>query len=166
MLLRVGELADHRELVGPVQLLDLLVESAGGPEVRELEGTTRVPEPVPEDLEGPVGCDLAAEEGNELVACVVPMKLLELVPGPGLGGVDEVEHHAGVEAESLVVIGGRSLPVASGCEPIGIRPRLGHCGHTRIRPAREEGALDGQFKGAFGDLGTHGSSVPSFRISR
>ena len=69
-----------------MQPLQLLVERARGPEVRQPELAARVPDAVPQHVERPPPGDLAREPAEEALLHVGPVVLLQLFPLLRLGG--------------------------------------------------------------------------------
>ena len=133
--LAVLQLPDDAELVGLVEPLGRLVQAGGGPEEGKLELAPGVLDPLAENVEGAPLADLGGEPLEETGLHVGAVLLLELLPLLGLGGVEEVQHHVGVQAERAVVVVGLAFAVASRHSPA-FFPFLGTAGGRRSSPAR------------------------------
>ena len=108
-LLAVAELAHHREEVGRVQALQLLVESARGPEVGQPEPAAHVLHAVAQHVERAPPGDLAREPPEEARLHLGTVVLLQPLPLPRLGGQQEVEHVGSESGRAR----GRSPPAAA-----------------------------------------------------
>ena len=113
-LLAEVELAHHREEVGRVQSLELLVETACGPEVSEPEFAPRVLDAVPQHVERTPAGDLAREPAEEARLHVGAVVLFQLGPLLWLSGQEEVDDVGRDQAESAFVVRRAALVEAAG----------------------------------------------------
>ena len=74
-----------------MQALQLVVEPARGPEVREPEPAARILDAIAQHVEGPAPCDLAREPAEEARLHVGAVALLQPLPLFRLGGEEEVD---------------------------------------------------------------------------
>src|SRR5690606_22698943 len=112
----------------------------------------------------PSPADLGGEPPEELLPHRRAVVLLELFPFLRLRGEDEVHDIARQEAERAVVVFGLAPAVAAGQvvtvgrRGLADRRRVARAGAGAVLQRR---ALDRLLKGAFGDLGAHGTSSRS-----
>ena len=161
-VLAEAELAHYGEEVGRVQALQLLVEPARWPEVRQPELAARVLDAVSQHVECPPPTDLAREPAEEARLHVSPVVLLELLPFHRLGGQEEIDDVGWNQAEPPVVVLRSALAVAPWHRLVAVRQRrLLHCGRIAragIGPVPQQRALDRLLEGPLRDLGTHDAS--------
>ena len=164
-----AELAHHREEVGRVQALQLFVEPARGPEVRESELAARVLDAVAQHVEGPAPGDLAREPAEEPGLDVGAVVLSELLPLLGLGGQEEVDDVRGEQAERAVVVLRPAHEVAARRRLVAERRRrLSHRRYVAracVGAVAQQRAFDGGLEGALGNVRSHGT-VTRGRVRR
>ena len=113
-LLAEVELANHREEVGRVQSLELLIETARWPEVSEPEFAPRVLDAVAQHVERSPAGDFAREPAEEARLHVAAVVLFQLRPLLWLGRHEEVDDVGRDQAEAAVVVRRTPLVEAAG----------------------------------------------------
>ena len=160
-LLAVAELAHDGKEVGRVQALQLLVEPARGPEVRELELAARVLDAVAQHVERPPPADLPRQPAEEARLHLRPVVLLEPLPLLRLGGEEEVDHIGREQAQPAVVVLRPTPVVAARQRVVAVRrrglPHHRHIADARVGAVPQQRAFDGLLERALGDVGSHGT---------
>ena len=113
VLRAVVELPHHSEEVRRVESPGLLVEAAGGPEVREVELAAGVLDAVAEHVDHSATAEFARQPVEELISVSRSPMLAQPPPFLRLAGHQEVDHVLRDEAQLAVVVGGGSTAVAS-----------------------------------------------------
>jgi hypothetical protein len=103
----------HREQVRLVELLQLGVEPARWPKVGKPESTTRVLDAAAQYVEDTSPGHLTRQAGQKALFHLSAVVLFELLPFPGLGSIDEVEHVAWKQAAFAVVFLGVAPKIAA-----------------------------------------------------
>ena len=149
-----------------MQSLELLVETARWPEVREPELAPRVLDAIAQHVERSPAGDLAREPAEEARLHVGAVVLFQLRPFLWLSGQEEVHDVGRDQAEPAFVVRRTALVEAAGQGIVSVfQRRLLNSGwfvRVGVRAVPQQRGLDGVFERALGDLDGHAAS---FRTS-